>query len=139
MQLVLVALLFGFADVSVALPTAAGDTATCGSARWRELGEAVASYCRDAPEEKLGCRVARYAFSHCDAAPDLSPDDDGTLRGSIRDPRDLSYAWLLGFEHRRSGWVLEQFKYEYDDCDAIGVPPAPHGPIRLSDLRRTTD
>ena len=96
------------------------------TARWRR-------------SERLGCRVARYALSHCDAAPDLRAGEDGVLRGSIRDPRDRGYAWMLEFARRRGGWVLERFAYGYDDCDAIGVPEAPRGPIRLRDLRRAPD
>ena len=135
----LLLLLLGFADVSVALPTGGAAVPACGGQTWRELGEAIEGYCRDAPDERLGCRVALYAFSHCEAAPDLVADDDGTLRGSIRDPRDRSYAWLLTFARARGGWLLERFKYEYDDCDAIGVPLPPRGPIRLRDLRRAPD
>jgi hypothetical protein len=131
----------GFADVSVALPTggAGADAVACGGRTWRELGEAIEVYCRVARSERLGCRVARYAFSHCEAAPDLRADEDGTVRGSIRDPRDRGYAWLLEFARRRGAWVLERFVYEYDDCDAIGVPELPRGPIRLRDLERAPD
>jgi hypothetical protein len=83
--------------------------------------------------------VARYSFSHRDAAPGLSADDDGTVRGSIRDPRDRSYAWTMAFARARNGWRLERFAYAYDDCDAIGVPPPPRGKLRLADLRRGPD
>jgi len=135
----LLLVLLGMADVSVALPTGGRDVAACGGRQWRELDQAIAVYCREARSERLGCRVARYAFSHCDAAPDLRADGDGTLSGSIRDPRDRGYAWLLGFARKRGRWVLERFAYEYDDCDAIGVPEPPRGPIRLRDLRRAPD
>jgi hypothetical protein len=131
--------LLAIADVSVALPTAGADAVACGGRTWRELGEAIEVYCRAARSERLGCRVARYAFSHCDAAPNVSPNEDGTLSGAIRDPRDRGYAWLFEFARRRGGWVLERFAYEYDDCDAIGVPEPPRGPIRLRDLQRAPD
>lgn len=140
MQLLL--LLLGLADVSVSVaPASLGREAACGGPRWRALQAAVERYCRQeaAPSEAIGCRVARYSFSHCEAAPALSSDDDGTLRGSIRDPRDRSYAWLLSFAPRRGGFELERFAYEYDDCDAIGVPPPPRGPVRLGDLKRDPD
>ncbi len=132
----LLLLLLGVADVSVALEAEPG----CGGPTWRALGAAVEAYCRDeaAASEALGCRVARYTFDHCDAAPALHHDDD-QRRGAIRDPRDRSYAWLLTFARGRHGWVLERFVYEYDDCDALGVPAPPRGRLRMSELRRDPD
>jgi hypothetical protein len=119
-------LLLLFADISVVAPTGCGVP---------DLREAVDAYCRVEadPSERLGCRVAAYALSHC--AVDLQ-EDGGSLRGNIRDPRDSSYAWLMTFERRRAGWKLTRFKYEYDDCDAMGIPPPPRGPLRFADLRR---
>jgi len=116
-----------FADISVA-PTGCGAPA---------LLAAVDNYCHSEADagERLGCRVAAYALSHC--AADLH-EDGGSLRGNIRDPRDSSYAWLMTFERRHTGWKLTYFKYEYDDCDAMGIPPPPRGPLRFADLKRNS-
>jgi hypothetical protein len=131
-----VLLLFAFADVSVAHPQPG-----CGMPEWRALGQAVDAYCRQAaaPSEALGCRVARYSFDHCEASPRLETAEDGTLTGAIRDPRDTSYAWLLTFERHRHGWTLARFAYEFDDCDAMGIPPPPRGPLHLTELRRASN
>jgi hypothetical protein len=121
------------ADIAVAQ-----ENSQCGERS--QLLRAVEQYCRSeaAPSERLGCRVASYAFSHCDSMPSLeSSDDGGALHGAIRDPRGASYAWLLRFAPdggRR--WKLTNFKYDFDDCDAMGIPPPPRGPLRLTDLRR---
>lgn len=136
MQLLL--LLLGFADVSVAgVDTGVG----CDGPRMRALAEAVDHYCREsaAPSEALGCRVARYSFTVCEAAPVIAGGDEGELSASIRDPRDRSYAWLLRFAPRHGRFLLERFVYEYDDCDAMGVPAPPRGKLRLADLRRGPD
>jgi hypothetical protein len=101
-----------------------------------ELLQAIDAYCREAPDERLGCRVATYAFTHCEATPSLELDEQGALYGSIRDPRDSSYAWLMTFERHRRGWRLAEFRYHFDDCDAMGIPPPPRGRLRLADLRR---
>ena len=129
----LLLLLSALADVSVPHLGMA-----CGTPRWQQLRDAVDAYCRSeaAPSEALGCRVAHYSFSHCEAAPELEPFEDGSLKASIRDPRDRSYAWLMQFARVRGVWTLERFKYEFDDCDAMGIPEPPRGPLRLADLRR---
>jgi hypothetical protein len=127
-----VLLFLRFADLSAAhLQTG------CGGAQWRELREAVDAYCREkaAPSEQLGCRVAHYSFEHCAASPRVQSDGAGALRGNIPDPRDRSYAWLLDFKLRRHKWTLERFVYQYDDCDAAGIPAPPQGPLHLEELR----
>lgn len=142
----LLSLVAAIADVSVAVPRPSPPLSppegnVCGGVQTRELRAAIERYCSDeaAASEALGCRVARYAFSHCRAMPELTADDDQTLRGSIHDPRDLSYAWMLAFARHGGRWTIERFRYEYDDCDAVGVPPAPHGKLRLRELERGPD
>jgi hypothetical protein len=128
-------LLLAFADISVSHLAANG----CGLPQWRALGRAIDAYCREraAPSERLGCRIAQYSFDHCEASPQLHAAADGSLTGDIRDPRDSSYAWLLTFARRRHAWTLTRFEYRFDDCDAMGIPPPPRGPIHLADLRRS--
>lgn len=140
----LLSVVVAIADVSVAVPrpsSMAPASAACDGEQTRQLRGAIDRYCSDeaAASEALGCRVARYAFSHCRAMPALTADDDGTLGGSIRDPRDQSYAWLLRFARQGGRWMLAQFRYEYDDCDAIGVAPPPRGKLRLRELERGPD
>ena len=135
-SLLLVCVVQGVAlgDVSIAGREA---TPACGGSRWLLMREAIDAYCHDeaAPSEQLGCRVARYSFTHCAAAPELARDDDGALTAAIRDPRDTSYAWLFTFTPLRRGWTLSRFTYQFDDCDAMGIPPPPRGPLDLSALR----
>jgi hypothetical protein len=142
MQGVLLSVLVAIADVSVTVPPAPSTmTVRCGGRDWRGMLHAVQRYCSDeaAPSEALGCRVALYAFSECAAAPMLAWDDQGHVSGSIRDPRDRSYAWMMGFALHGTRWVLERFRYDFDDCDAMGVPALPRGKLRLRDLRRGPD
>jgi hypothetical protein len=143
-QVVLLSLVVAIADVSVAVPQPSStlpESAACGGEQVRQLRAAIERYCSDeaAASEALGCRVARYAFSHCKAMPALSGEDDQTLRGSIRDPRDQSYAWMLTFARLNGRWMLERFQYDYDDCDAVGVPAPPRGKLRLRELERGPD
>jgi hypothetical protein len=127
------------ADASI---TAAPSAVACGTPAWREMAQAIEAYCRHeaAPSERLGCSVARHAFARCgdgELRRELGDRGEVQASGAIRDPRDAGYAWLLDFIHTRGRWRLARFRYAYDDCDALGVPPPPRGQVRLADVRLT--